>query len=301
MPRWVNWSGSVFVGLGLVLAGPQATADSEPSAPPPVKTVLSTDRLQVGATQRDASGVSGGGAAKESDGVRTGSSVGWRPGPENRTNVALDFSLHVMSAEECLAVGNLPLALDDTLSPSMCMFRRTPVTADGDAAAEPSPPSRAQVEALMRTLVAQLKVPQPEIHVGPDPSVNEWNMAVVGLPLWLWTDAPRERNTSASGGGITIDINARLDSIAYDMGDGNQVVCADWTPRPTQVSPVDAPSPTCGYTYQRPSLPRGDYTVTATARWTAHWSALGYSGSVPLSSTASRDLPVGELQAVVRR
>lgn len=198
-------------------------------------------------------------------------------------------------------MGNLPLALDDTLSPSMCMFRRTPVTADGDAAAEPSPPSRAQVEALMRTLVAQLKVPQPEIHVGPDPSVNEWNMAVVGLPLWLWTDAPRERNTSASGGGITIDINARLDSIAYDMGDGNQVVCADWTPRPTQVSPVDAPSPTCGYTYQRPSLPRGDYTVTATARWTAHWSALGYSGSVPLSSTASRDLPVGELQAVVRR
>lgn len=202
-----------------------------------------------------------------------------------------------VTAEECWALGSPPLTLDDTAATTLCV--KPPATAE--AAGPTAVPTREHVEAQMRTLLAHLRAPEPTVHVGPDPSVNEWDMTVVGIPLWLWTDAPRTVSTAASGSGIAISIEATIDSITYDMGDGNQVRCTNWTPRPPVINPVDAPSPNCGHTYSWPSLPRGEYTITATAHWTAQWSALGYSGSVPLASTATRDLPVGELQAVVVR
>ena len=55
-------------------------------------------------------------------------------------------------------------------------------------APRPAPPTRAQAEALARTLVGRLDLPESTPLVGPDPGVNEWNMAVVGYPLWLWVE-----------------------------------------------------------------------------------------------------------------
>ena len=161
-------------------------------------------------------------------------------------------------------------------------------------------PTRAEVETLVRSLVARLEVPVPTPSVGPDPSVNEWNMAVVGYPLWLWTDTPASMDSSVSGYGITITMNARRVSTTFDMGDGNKVTCARMTAYPRSVKPA-TPSPTCGYVYSWPSLPKGNYTVTATSRWEVDWSAVGFSGTLPLSASASRELPVGELHAVVVR
>ena len=82
------------------------------------------------------------------------------------------------------------------------------------------------------------------------------------------------------------------------MGDGRAVMCADAAAYPPG-TPAGRPSPVCGYTYERPSLPRGPYTVRATSSWVVSWSASGYSGTLPTTMSGARELPVGELQAVL--
>ena len=84
------------------------------------------------------------------------------------------------------------------------------------------------------------------------------------------------------------------------MGDGSIVQCTTMTPYSDSVV-AGAPSPTCGYTYEVASLPKGNYAVSATAHWAVDWSALGYSGTIPMDITDTTELPVGELQAVVVR
>lgn len=176
----------------------------------------------------------------------------------------------------------------------------TRVTADDCGFETEARPSRDDVEAMVRSLQATLQVPTPTIKLGPDPSDNEWDMAVVGHPVWLWTDAPRTASSVSTGEGMTIAIKATLGVLSFDMGDGATVGCTQWTPYDASV-PAGTPSPTCGHTYEKASLPQGSYTVSATATWTAEWSAMGYTGTLPLRSTASREVPVGELQAVVVR
>ena len=58
--------------------------------------------------------------------------------------------------------------------------------------------------------------------------------------------------------------------------------------------------PACGYTYQKPSLPQGSYTITATTEWAIRWSVNGVGGTIPLYQQASTQLPVGELQVLIR-
>lgn len=65
-------------------------------------------------------------------------------------------------------------------------------------------------------------------------------------------------------------------------------------------TPPGAESPTCGYRYKKPSLPKGDYTVTAQTRWLVDWTINGVSGSIPVVQEATTALPVGELQSLVR-
>ena len=169
-----------------------------------------------------------------------------------------------------------------------------------DEAVEAAPPTRDQVESVVRTLVARLRLPDSVPTFGPDPSVNEWNMAVVGHPLWLWVDTPDRMATSVSGYGITIRMDAKRSGVTFAMGDGSAVRCTTMTPYTESVE-AGAPSPTCGYTYSKASLPKGSYTVTATAHWVIDWSAIGYTGTIPMNIADSRELPVGELQAVVVR
>lgn len=91
-----------------------------------------------------------------------------------------------------------------------------------------------------------------------------------GHPLWWWTSTPREAASTHAGDGMAISIRARLVSVVFDMGDGTKVTCRSWQPYTSRVKP-GTPSPTMGYT-----------------------------GTVPLVSTATRQVPVGELHALVR-
>ena len=165
------------------------------------------------------------------------------------------------------------------------------------ATAAPAPPTREQIKAVVNRLASRLDLPEPTPLVGPDPSVNEWNRSFVGLPIWLWTAGEPTLHSTVTGYGITITMNAQRGTTTFTMGDGNKVTCTRMTPY-TKATKPGAASPTCGHTYTWPSLPDGNYTITATSHWTITWTALGYNGTIPLTRTAQRDLPVGELHSL---
>lgn len=158
----------------------------------------------------------------------------------------------------------------------------------------------ADLDAIARSLVVRLQLPDPTPQIGPDPEVNEWKMVAVGYPLWLWTRGPATVTTTARAYGVSFTLQATWLSTSFDMGDGHRVTCSSTAVYDRSVRP-GAESPSCGYRYETSSLPRGNYSVTATTNWRITWRALGQSGSLPGSYSGTRSLPVGELNALVVR
>lgn len=148
--------------------------------------------------------------------------------------------------------------------------------------------------ALAGQAVARLQVPQPVINLSPQPSDNQWGVLAVGLPIWAWADDVSPMTTEVSEQGVDIKMTANRGTVRFDWGDGTSSVCTAMQPRPTNVHPM-TPSPDCGHTY----LKRGDYTITATASGAVGWQTLGKSGTLPVTSTATLDVPISEFEAVV--
>jgi hypothetical protein len=149
--------------------------------------------------------------------------------------------------------------------------------------------------------VARLQLPKIAPGIGPSPDINPWNMAAVGYPLWLWADGPTHVGPiSDSVAGLSVSLDAAVSSLTFRMGDGHTVTCAGsghpWT---TAVQP-GTESPTCGYTYAKPSLPDNTYTVAAIANWAVTWTSNGQSGVISVPVVDTTELPVGELQVLVR-
>ena len=186
----------------------------------------------------------------------------------------------------------------------MCREAPNGVCTDAPKAAAKNKPSPAKLvrslSAIARTLIVRVQLPDPTPRFGPDPSVNEWKMAAVGYPLWLWTDGPATVSNRVQAYGVTFTLRAMWQSTTFDMGDGHEVTCATTRAYEAATTP-GRKSPACGYTYLTSSLPKGDYRVTATTNWRISWSALGQSGSLPGSHSATLSLPVGELNALVVR
>ena len=51
---------------------------------------------------------------------------------------------------------------------------------------------------------------------------------------------------------------------------------------------------------EQPSLPKGNYTVSAVAYWAVTWTINGTSGVITVPRQASTPLPVGEIQVLTR-
>jgi hypothetical protein len=159
-------------------------------------------------------------------------------------------------------------------------------------------PTASQAAAIA---VARLQLPKIAPGIGPSPDINPWNMAAVGYPLWLWADGPTHVGPiSDSVAGLSVSLDAAVSSLTFRMGDGHTVTCAGsghpWT---TAVQP-GTESPTCGYTYAKPSLPDNTYTVAAIANWAVTWTSNGQSGVISVPVVDTTELPVGELQVLVR-
>ncbi|WOP19112.1 hypothetical protein [Raineyella sp. LH-20] len=159
------------------------------------------------------------------------------------------------------------------------------------------PPSAGAVDpaVLAREASAMLRLPGQTVRVGPDPSLNEWNMLAVGFPVWLWWEGDSTTSQTVSLDGVTLEMVARHQSSSFEMGDGTTVTCGVSTPWVAGARPPGSPSPTCGHVYTEP----GDYTIRATHHWQLSWTALGRSGVLPMSNTSSAGLEVGELAAVI--
>ncbi|GAA1431049.1 hypothetical protein GCM10009616_17210 [Microlunatus lacustris] len=168
------------------------------------------------------------------------------------------------------------------------------------AAAEPAAPAITPEQAAY-IASARLRLTAPEPVIGPPPEINEWGLAAVGYPLWLSAEGDLDpAPVSDVVFDLSVSLDARLVEVVFDMGDGNRVRCSDLGTRWTRSVEPGAKSPTCGYAYQEPSLPEGSYTVTANAVWAIDWSINGTTGSIPFFQAASTEIPVGELQVLVR-
>lgn len=157
--------------------------------------------------------------------------------------------------------------------------------------------------ALAQVAYKQLKPPAPTLVLSPPNTRPE----LVGMPLWLSvpTSSWAPVTATASAGGVSVTATATPVSVFWSMGDGQSVTChGPGTPYPSDPS-VHPPlsSPTCGYTYPRPTAtPRNrSFPVTATVEWQVTWSGTGNSGgTLPnLRTSSGTNVQVSEVQALV--
>ncbi len=167
-----------------------------------------------------------------------------------------------------------------------------------------TPPEGApDVAQLAARVVQSLNLHGIGVGMAPTPtSVDAASIGIVGFPTWLWVATPTATtwgpaSGSASAGGLTVSVTAKVQKVTWSMGDGSApIVCA--TPgTPYTASYGRTPSPTCGYAgYQK----QGTYTVSAVSHWLiAYTSNAGVSGTMTMDLTSSASLTVGELQTTV--
>jgi hypothetical protein len=183
--------------------------------------------------------------------------------------------------------GNRPTA------PTAPMFRTNTFSGPGNTAI-----TAGQAAAIA---VARLQLPTIAPGIGPSPNLNPWNMAAVGYPLWLWADGPTHVGPiSDSVAGLSVSLDATVSSLTFRMGDGHSVTCAGAGQAWTRSVQPGVKSPTCGYSYTKPSLPNDKYIVAAIANWAVTWTSNGQSGVINVPAVDTTELPVGELQVLVR-
>jgi len=163
------------------------------------------------------------------------------------------------------------------------------------------PPAGPTPQQLAAEALAKIHLLGAQIGIAPKPA----GRGAVGLPVWLWTAvAPNTWgpiSASASGGGITVTVTAKAQQIAWDMGDGHSVTCAN-PGTPYSASYGNAQSPTCGYLYTQSSRGRagGRYEITAVTSWRVEWAGGGQNGVLTPTSQAQTSVQIDEIQVVNR-
>lgn len=129
-----------------------------------------------------------------------------------------------------------------------------------------SDPSASRPAALARQALNYAPLALPVIRMSPDPRFDQ----LVNVQTWLWVDAAAwvPMNTSASIDGVTVTTTAIPQRVRWDMGDGEQVVCAG-PGTPYDPAHPDA-TPACSYAFRRPAEHN---VVTATIEWAVRWAA----------------------------
>ncbi|MFC5148949.1 ATP/GTP-binding protein [Streptomyces aureoversilis] len=148
---------------------------------------------------------------------------------------------------------------------------------------------------LAQQAFSKMKLETPKLGSAPPPG----SKGLIGMPVWMWvaksdtTWGPQ--STTASAGGLSVTVTAKVTGIDWNMGDGQSVHCATpGTPYDSSVGKKD--SPDCGYRYTKV----GEYQITATTTWVVTWTATnGETGTLPNQTrSAQTTARVGELQVV---
>ena len=149
-------------------------------------------------------------------------------------------------------------------------------------------------------LIASLQVRAGEFTFMPRP-----DKALIGLPHWFWITDPGPQTTgpiskSDTRNGYTVTIEAVLDRVGYDMGNGDTVTCEGSAAKGTKYFDRYGlkPSPTCGY--DEGYAERGEYTITAQSFWTVNWYGVGQAGTITLDLSRTAETTVAEKHAVTQ-
>ncbi len=156
---------------------------------------------------------------------------------------------------------------------------------------------------LARRAFASISLLAPRAAVAPRKDIGP---GLVGLPVWMWA-SPGDNyfgplRASASDRGLTVTIEAKVDRIVWDMGNGVRVTCTGpGTPYDAKGRRAGRSSPDCGYHSGYPKA--GTYQVQATTHWSVRWrSSSGQTGNIPgvTRTTGPVAIQINELQVVTR-
>ncbi|GGM42787.1 hypothetical protein GCM10011608_29360 [Micromonospora sonchi] len=158
-------------------------------------------------------------------------------------------------------------------------------------------------EELARRAFASITLLAPRASVAPRKRIGP---GLVGLPVWMWAERGRNQfgplEASATDRGLTVTIEAKVEKVVWDMGNGIEVTCTGpGTAYDTKGPRAGRRSPDCGYHSGYPKA--GAYQVRATAYWTVEWrSSSGQAGNIPgvTRITNPVDIQINELQVVTR-
>jgi hypothetical protein len=162
------------------------------------------------------------------------------------------------------------------------------------------PPEIPAVDPSVLALQAVAALQLQPIRIGMVPEDRPGYVGLVGMPVWMWVDAPDPHTygpatNTASDGSVNVTITAKVAKTLWEMGDGKSVVCTSAGTAYTDSDGKHA-SPDCGYSYGT----QGTYTIRATTTWDVAWTAnTGQSGTIPLTLTATRTVTIGEVQVLV--
>ena len=154
-------------------------------------------------------------------------------------------------------------------------------------------------EELARRALASIDLLPPNVAVAPRKRIGP---GLVGLPVWMWASRGASyfgpQRASASDRGLTVAIEAKVDRVVWDLGNGHTETChGPGTPYRTTSSLAGKPSPDCGYDSGYPRA--GTYRVRATTHWTVTWRGGGESGVIPVTRTSNTvTIQINELQVV---
>ncbi|TGO05355.1 putative ATP/GTP-binding protein [Serinibacter arcticus] len=145
--------------------------------------------------------------------------------------------------------------------------------------------------AAARRALAQLDLDPVTIAMAPQPNLNEPNV-LIGAPAYFWATggAPAigPLTSTVTQDGLTITLNATLDSVTYDTGDGTTLTCTrdQVASAPSSMSLQDDPD--CGHCWTA----SGTYTLTATSAWTITWQGPTQNGAFDYALGSTIDVAV---------
>ncbi|NGN63201.1 ATP/GTP-binding protein [Streptomyces sp. A7024] len=174
----------------------------------------------------------------------------------------------------------------------------------GWMAEAPGPGAAVDPAVLAQEALGKMTLKPADIHVAPKPG----NKGVVGLPVWVWTTKSETtwgpNTASASAGGVTVTVTAKVKNIRWSMGDGSSVTCS--TPGKAYKAAYGKRVPdeargecgTDGYTQPSSTKDGGKYTITATSTWAVEWTGGGQSGELTETRQAQAQVTIAEMQVL---
>jgi hypothetical protein len=149
-------------------------------------------------------------------------------------------------------------------------------------------------------LTARQSIAMPTPPISTSPSADDRLYTQVTTWLWLEEQWWTSYSATANAGNVSATVTATPVSARWDTGDGGGTTCRGPGVRWRRGMSDDATY--CKHTYTRSSASQDDgaYTLSVTVTFEITWtSSVGAGGTLaPIDRTASRDVEVGEIQAV---